>query len=121
MHEGHEITTDEDESGASLGKHALDDASRSGLRHFTVKCGTDDPEIDIFTSPDLHRCHLVGNEEERRLMTGTYRWISMLKAEFMLLNEPMDVLTANLEVSGIRAIMLAWAAHLHHGHVEIEL
>ena len=39
----------------------------------------------------------------------------------MLSNESVDDLTMDLEVAGIRAIMLARAARLRHGHVETEL
>ena len=56
MREGHKVPTDEDEPGADSGKHALGDASRNGLRHFAVACRTNEPEIDLFTSPDLRRC-----------------------------------------------------------------
>jgi hypothetical protein len=91
------------------------------LRHFAIKYETDDPEIDIFTSPYLHGCHLVGSAVEHRFMTKTYQRISMPEAEFMLSSESMDDLTTNLEVSGIRAIMLAGAASLHHGLVETKL
>lgn len=45
----------------------------------------------------------------------------MPEVEFMLSNESMDDLSTDLEVTGIRAIMLAWAACLHHGHVETKL
>ena len=50
MRAGHEVATDEDEPGADLGKHALGEASHSGLRHFTVSYGADEPKIDLFTS-----------------------------------------------------------------------
>ena len=69
---GREVATDEDEPGAGMGKHALGKASRSGLRHFAVSCGADEPEIDLFTSPDLHDCHLIGNEEERRFLADLH-------------------------------------------------
>jgi hypothetical protein len=45
----------------------------------------------------------------------------MPEAKFMLSNESVDDLTIDLEVSGIRAIMLARAARLHHGYVETKL
>ena len=64
MREGHEVATDEDEPGADLGKHALGEASHSGLRHFTVSYGADEPKIDLFTSPDLHDCHLDSTKKE---------------------------------------------------------
>lgn len=121
VREGHEVVTDEDEPGAGSGKHPLGDASHSGLWHFVVKCGADDPKVDIFTSPDLHSCHLVGSEEKRQFLAGTYRRICMPEAEFMLSNEPVDDLTTDLEVAGIRDIMLAQAAHRRHGYVETEL
>jgi hypothetical protein len=121
IHEGHKVATNEDEPDTGSGKHALGDASHSGLRHFAIKYRTDDPEIDIFMSPDHRGCHLVGSEEEHRFMVGMYRQISMPEAEFMLSNESMDDLTIDLVVSGIRAIMLVGAASLHHGLVETEL
>ena len=114
MHEGREVGTDEDEPGAGSGKHALSDASRSGLRCFAVKCGADEPEIDLFTNPDLHGCHLVGSDEERRFLAGMYHQICMPEAEFMQSNELVNDLTMDLEVAGIRAIMLARVARLHH-------
>jgi hypothetical protein len=73
MREGREVATDEDVLDAGSGKQALGDANRSGLRHFAIQYGIDDPGINIFTSPDLHGCHLVGSEEERRFMAGMYR------------------------------------------------
>ena len=45
----------------------------------------------------------------------------MPEAEFMLSNKSVDDLTMDLEVAGIRAIMLAWVARLRHGHVETDL
>lgn len=54
MREGCKVATNDDEDGGGSGKHALGKASRSGLRHFAIACGADEPEIDLFTSPDLH-------------------------------------------------------------------
>ena len=45
----------------------------------------------------------------------------MPEVELLLLNEIVDHLTEDLEVAGIRAIMLAQAARRHHGHVKTEL
>ena len=106
MWEGREVATDEDEDGGGSGKHALGMASHSGLKHFTIACGADEPEIDLFTSLDLCGCHLIRTEEERRFMASTYRRVCMLEAEFLLSNESMDHLMEDLEVAGIRAIML---------------
>jgi len=53
MHEGREVAIDEDEPGAGTRKHALGKASRSRLGHFDVSCGVDEPEIDLFTNPNL--------------------------------------------------------------------
>lgn len=39
----------------------------------------------------------------------------------MLSNEPMDNLTKDVEVAAVKAIMLARAAWLCHGHIETEL
>lgn len=69
MREGQEEATEDDEPSVGSGKHALGDASCSGLQHYAVKCGADEP--------DLRSCHLTGNEEERRYMAGTYRRICM--------------------------------------------
>ena len=41
MREGREVGTDEDEPGAGSGKHALGDASRSGLWCFAAKYRVD--------------------------------------------------------------------------------
>jgi hypothetical protein len=54
------------------------------LRHFVVSCCTDEPEIDIFTSPDLRNCHLVGTKEECRFLARTYHQISMPEEEFLM-------------------------------------
>ena len=70
LHEGHEIASDDDEARGNSRKHALGDASHSGLRHFAIACSADEPDIDLFTIPDLHGCHLVGTEEERWFMGG---------------------------------------------------
>ena len=101
MHEGHEVGTNEDEPGTDMGKHALSEASCSGLRHFAFLCGADKPEIDLFTSPDLHDCHLIGTEEERRFLAGTYRRICMPEMEFLMSHESVDHLTEDVEVAGV--------------------
>ena len=107
MQEGHEVATDKDESRAGTSKHALGEASRSGLRHFAISYGANEPEIDLFTSPDLHDCHLIGTEEEHRFLAGTYHRICMPEAEFLMSHELVDHLTEDVEVGGVRAIMLA--------------
>ena len=76
------------------------------MRHFAVSYGADEPEIDLFTSLDLRECHLV-RTEEHRFMAGTYHRICKPEAEFLLSNETVDHLMEDLEVAGIRAIMLA--------------
>lgn len=53
LHEGCEIATDDDEARGNSRKHVLGDASHSGLRYFSIACGTDEPNIDLFTSPNL--------------------------------------------------------------------
>ena len=53
MRGGHEVATDEDEPDTGTGKHALGEASHSMLRHFAISCEEDEPEIDLFTSPNL--------------------------------------------------------------------
>ena len=83
MREGHEVAIDEDEPGAGTGKHALGEASHSGLKHFAVSCGANEPEIDLFTSPDLRDCHLIGTEEEHWFLEGTYRRICMPRRSFL--------------------------------------
>lgn len=95
--------------------------ARSGLRHFAIACGTDEPDIDLFNSPDLCGCHLIGIEEERWFMGGVYHRICMLEDEFLLGNESIDHLTEHLEVMGVWAIMLARATHWCHGHIETKL
>ena len=72
MLEGREVATDEDEPRTGTGNHAPGEASRSGLRHFAVSCSADEPKIDLFTCPDLHDCHLIGNEEERRFLADLH-------------------------------------------------
>ena len=62
MHEGREVATDDDEGGGGSGKHALGKASHSGLRYFAVAYSADEPDIDLFTSPDLRECHLIRTE-----------------------------------------------------------
>ena len=51
-------------------------------------------------------------------MAGTYRRICMLDAEFLMSHETVDDLTEDVEAAGVRAIMLARAAHRRHGYVE---
>lgn len=121
MREGHEIATDDDEAGGNSRKHALGEASRGGLRHFAIACGADELDIDLFTSLDLHGCHMIGTEEERRYMGGVYCWICMPEVEFLLGNKSIDHLTEDLEVTGVRAIMLAQAMCRRHGHIETGL
>lgn len=52
--------------------------------HFGNKFGVDDAETELFTSPDLRSCHLVGNIEERRFMARVYWHICMPEAELLL-------------------------------------
>ena len=54
-------------------------------------------------------------------MAGTYLRIYMPEAEFLLSTETVDHLMVDLEVAGVRAIMLTRAARRRHGHVETEL
>lgn len=119
--DGEEVATEDDEPGRGAGKHALGDASRSGLVHFASECGVDEPEIDLYTSPDLRECHLIRNDEERRFLGGVFRRTSVPKVEFLLSRQPMDELTRDIEVAGIKALLLAQGARLCHGHVEAEL
>ena len=121
MLEGREVAIDEDEPGAGSEKHALGEASHSGLRHFVASCNADELEIDLFTSPDLYNWHLVGAVEECRFMVGTYHRICMPEAEFFMSHEMVGDLAEDVEVAGVRAIMLARAANRCHGYVEIEL
>ncbi|XP_066351472.1 autophagy-related protein 23-like [Miscanthus floridulus] len=44
-----------------------------------------------------------------------------VEAEFLLSHESVDHLTEDIEVAGVRAIMLAQATRWRHGHVETEL
>lgn len=121
LSEGFEITIDDDKAGGNSRKHVHGDASHSGLRHFAIACYADEPDIDLFTSPNLHKCHLVGKEEECQFMVGVYRHICMSEVEFLLGNESVDHLTEDLEVTGVWVIMLAQATHRHHGHIGTEL
>lgn len=121
FHDGEEVATEDDEPGRGSGKHALGDASRSGLVHFALECGVDEPEIDLYTSPDLRECHLIGNDEERRFLGGVFHRTSVPEAEFLLSRQPMDDLTRDTEVAGIKALLLDRGARLRHGHVEAEL
>lgn len=54
-------------------------------------------------------------------MASVYRQICMPKAELLLSNESIYHLTEDLEVTGVRAIMLTRAACHRHAHVETEL
>lgn len=121
LREGREVDTDEDKPGAGSVKHALGEASRGALRCYAIKCGADEAGIDLFMSLDLRGCHLVGNVEERRFMAGTYRRICMPEVEFLLSNKLVDNLTTDVEVAGIRALLLARNVRLCHGHIETEL
>ena len=96
MREGREVANDEDEPRAGMGKHALGEASCSGLRHFTISYGTDEPKIDLFTNPNLRDCHLVGTKEEHRFLAGTYRRIYMPEVEFLMSHESVDHLTEDV-------------------------
>jgi hypothetical protein len=69
-------------------------------------CGSDDPDIELFTSSDLRGCCLVGTEEALHFMVGVYHQICMPKVDLMLSNELVDHLTKDLEVIGMRVIML---------------
>lgn len=84
FHDGDEVVTEDDEPVHGSGKHALGDASRSGLVHYASECGADEPKIDLYTSPDLRECHLIGNDEERRFLGGVFRRTSIPEAEFLL-------------------------------------
>lgn len=115
------MATEDDVPRRGSGKHALGDASQGGLVHLAAECGTDEPEIDLYTSPDLHECRLVGNDEERRFLGGVFWRTSFPEAEFMLSNQPMEGLTHDVEVAGIKALLLARGAHLHHERVVSDL
>lgn len=85
--------------------------------HFASASGTDEPDVELFTSPDLHGYRLIGNDEEGRFMAGVYRRICMPEVELLLSNESVNHLTEDLEVTGVRAIMLTQATRRCHGHV----
>lgn len=121
MCDGRDIPTDENEDEGFVGKRPLGDADRGSLQHFAIACGFDEPDIELFTSLDLRGCRLIGTDEEHQFMASMYRRIYMPEVELMLSNESIDHLIEDLEVIGMRAIMLARAARRHHGHVETEL
>lgn len=54
-------------------------------------------------------------------MAGVYRQICMPEAELLLNNESIYHLTEDLEVTNVRAIMLARATCRCHDHVETKL
>lgn len=91
--EGEDVVTKDDDPKHGAGKHAFGDASRRGLVHYVAECGTDEPEIDLYTSPNLRGCNLIGTEEEHRFLGGTFRRISIPEAEFFLSKQSMDDLT----------------------------
>lgn len=121
LHEGEKVTTKDDEPGRGSGKHAFGDASRSGLVHYAVSCGTNEPEVDLYTSPDLCRCNLNGTDEESRFLGGTFRRISIPEAEFALSKQSVDDLMKDVEVASIKALLLARGARLCHGSIETDL
>lgn len=118
---GEDVAMEDDDPERGASNHAFGDASRSGLVHYAVECGTDEPVTDLYTSPDLRGCNLIGNEEEHQFLGGTFRRISIPKEEFFLSKQLMDYLTWDVEVAGIKALLLARGARPRHGHVETEL
>lgn len=121
MHEGHNVPADEDEDKGFVGKRMLGDAGCSSLRHFASAYGTDELNIELFTSLDLHSYRLVGTDEERQFKAGVYPRICMPKTELLLCNELVDHFTEDLEVTDVRDIMLVRATRRCHGHVETRL
>lgn len=121
LHEGEEVTMEDDELRRDAGKHALGDASHGRLVHYVASCGTDEPEIDLYMSPNLRGCNLNGIDEERHFLGGTFRQISILGAEYALLKLSVDDLMRDVEVAGIKALLLARGARLRHGFIETEL
>lgn len=106
MHEGRDVPTDEDEDESFARKRPLGDASHGSLRDFPSTCGADEPNIELFASPDLHGYRLAGTDEGHWFMAGVYHRICMLEVKLLLSNESIDHLTEDLEVTGMRAIML---------------
>lgn len=117
---GEEVATDDDDPARGVGKHGLGGTGRGGLVHYVVECGTDDLDIDLYTSTDLRECHLVGNEEEWRFLGGVFHRISIPEAEFALAQQHMDDITRDVEVNAIRALLLARGARIRHGHAMTE-
>lgn len=116
------MATEGDEPERGAGKHAFGDASHSGLVHYASECGTDEPKIDLYTSPDLHECNLLGTDEERRFLGGVFQRISIPEAEYFFLSRQyVDILTRDVEVASIKALLLARGARLCHGHIEEKL
>lgn len=89
--------------------------------HYAASCGTDEPEIDLYTSPDLRGCNLNSTNEERRFLGSTFHRISISEAEYALSKQSVDDLLKDIEVVGIKALLLARGACLHHGFIETDL
>lgn len=75
----------------------------------------DEPKVDLYTSPDLCECHLIGNDEERRFLGRVFRSTSVPKAEFLLSQQPMDDLTCDIEVMGSK--LCSWLMVLAYAMV----
>lgn len=112
---------EDDEPGRGSSKLAFGDASHSGLLHYAMSCGKDEPMTDLYTCPDLCRCNLNGTDEERRFLGGIFHRISIPEAEYALSKKSADDLMKDVEVTVIKALLLARGACLHHGFIETDL
>jgi hypothetical protein len=74
IHKGKKVAVEENEAKRGVGMHALCDASHSGLRHYSMKCGVDELKIDLYTRLDLHGGNIVGTKVERQFLVGTFCW-----------------------------------------------
>ena len=75
MREGHDVPTDEDENESFARKRPLGVASHGSLGYFANTYGANEPDIELFISPNLRGCRLVGTDEERWFMASVYHQI----------------------------------------------
>lgn len=118
--EGKDVATDEDSPGRFGSKHLFGRASHGALVRLAGEVGADEPEVDLFTSPDLLDCHLFGNDEERRFLGGVFGRIGIPEAEFAISRNDLDETTRDIEVNAVRSLPLAGGARIRHSRVVAE-